>query len=111
TGSRRSTLGLRYRSQSTSRLVNLSAPATIGTSPYPIRNSVFASDGMLVPPNRKVATARPLGKPRSEQALYCFAREDSSPGPCNQDRGRSCKLQQGRSSDSSALARAPKACE
>src|SRR5207249_4838584 len=69
TGSRRSTLGLKYRSQSTSRLVNLSAPATIGTRPYPIRNSVFASDGMLVPPTGKLRLRRVRGSPEAGALL------------------------------------------
>src|SRR6184192_3334689 len=53
TGSRRSTSGLKYCSQSASRLVNLSAPATIGTSPYPTRNSAFGSEGMPYPLSRQ----------------------------------------------------------
>src|SRR5437899_7818824 len=69
TGNRRSTLGLKYRSQSTSRLVNLSAPATIGTRPYPIRNRVFASDGMLVPPTGKLRLRRVRGSPEAGALL------------------------------------------
>src|SRR5436309_6085420 len=69
TGRRRSTSGLRYLSQSTKRLVNLSAPATMGTSPYPIRNSVLASDGMLAPPTGRLRRRGGPGSPRGRLLL------------------------------------------
>src|SRR5439155_7089626 len=69
TGRRRSTSGLRYLSQSTRRLVNLSAPATMGTSPYPIRNSALASDGMLAPPTGRLRRRGGPGSPRSRLVL------------------------------------------
>src|SRR5438128_2799315 len=69
TGRRRSTSGLRYLSQSTKRLVNLSAPATMGTSPYPIRNSALASDGMLAPPTGRLRRRGGPGSPRGRLGL------------------------------------------
>src|SRR5207248_7487196 len=70
TGRRRSTSGLRYLSQSTKRLVNLSAPATMGTSPYPIRNSALAPDGMLAPPTGRLRRRGGPGSPRGRPDLF-----------------------------------------
>src|SRR5438874_5789969 len=47
TGDLRSKSRARYFSQSTSRLVNLSAPATMGRTPYPIRSVSRALSAMV----------------------------------------------------------------
>src|SRR5690349_2347432 len=64
TGSLRSTSGLRYCSQSVSRLVNLSAPATMGTNPYPSRIIDFASDRIAHPRTPSLGLGGRRGSPR-----------------------------------------------